>query len=91
MIKLITDISLRNSIRSIHAPTTYGANGKEREIFKETATTHDGCQSRRPISMEMFTDLLEAVAKGLKNSTSHLSLETGVSQSGVVKILQKHR
>jgi hypothetical protein len=39
---------------------------------------------------EMFTDLLAAVAKSLKNNMSHLSLDTGISQSSVVKILQKH-
>lgn len=38
----------------------------------------------------MFTDLLAAVAKSLKNNVSHLSLGTGISQSSVVKILQKH-
>jgi hypothetical protein len=41
--------------------------------------------------MEMLADLLATVAKSLKNSTSHLSLEDGVSHSGVVKILQEHR
>jgi hypothetical protein len=40
--------------------------------------------------MKMFTDLLAAVAKSLKNNTSRLSLEDGVSQSSGQNTAETH-